>query len=139
VTNDTLRGQGWIGLQQGGNERRKFAVLGVLVMFVVDALELYSDRIIVAGMSSFETGFPGMPRASMYGDILYKLSVPPDNEVCRYTQAYYFRKILVLILREAIGKELVDVRPAKLSGGQADAMNNDEVRLTAIGSIVAVW
>ena len=72
-----------------------------------------------------------MPRPLIERHELQHLTVPADQQVCRHFESADFVEVRMRIEVELVRKQRLDLRPTKLSGRQADAVQYNQVHFHA--------
>ncbi len=81
MTDDLCILKGRIGSLQNADKLRKALILDGLIGRIICAFELYTNRKIVALLTTTVTGLPGMPGALVEWDVLRRLTVARDQNV----------------------------------------------------------
>lgn len=79
-----------------------------------------------------------MPRTVEKRDKLGQLPIASDQAMRRNLQTLDFRKIRMFIRIELIQEQAFNVTPAKYPRRQADAVDDNQIQLVALGSGVIV-
>jgi hypothetical protein len=114
-------------------------VLDGFVVAVVRALELDADREIVAALAALVAGLAGVPCPPVEGHELDNFAVAPDQGVGRDLQPADLGEIGMALGIEAVSEQGLDVGPAEVAGGQADAVNDDQLGPAAGRPLVVIW
>ena len=81
MTDDLCILKGRIGSLQNADKLRKALILDGLIGRIICAFELYTNRKIIALLTTTVTGLPSMPGALVEWDVLRRLTVARDQNV----------------------------------------------------------
>lgn len=71
-------------------------------------------------------------------DKLDEFAVPPNQAVCRHSDTFYFTKVRMPGMVQAIKKELLDTVAGVISRRQADAVNHQQGNIRALGTATKI-
>lgn len=110
----------------------------IAVLRIVITLHLDADRIVVTGRDTPESGLSCVPGTLAKRHKLNQRAITPNQHVRAHSQFTNAGKMRMLIRIEPVGEQLLNVRPAKFAGRQADAMQHNKRRFRTIGPGVLI-
>ena len=135
---DVSRGYVRITVAERFNHGNQMLVLLIGIWRLVFALQFDTDRKIVTARAPAEAGLSSVPGAPAEWHKLNYFAVAANQQMRRYLEVANFREVRMCVPVQAVRKELLHVRPAKISRRQADAMNDDEFGLRASRPVILI-
>ena len=129
VAGDVLARKGGVGGQQGVDDGSELPVLNILIGRIVGALQLNPDREVIADGTVAVTGNPGMPGALIEGNVLDQFAGALNQQMSGHLKVSDALVIGVLSRIQRIGEKLGHPFRAKLTGWQADAVDNNQGKI----------
>jgi len=117
-----------ISLKQCLGDASEDRVLLLRIRRLVVPLQLDPDRKVVTTAAVPKNRFTGMPGTSCKRHELNKLAIPSYQQVCGDFEPTNLIEIRVRVPIEAVAEQLLYLRPAELTGRQADTVHDDQVR-----------
>jgi hypothetical protein len=128
-----------IASAQPADKRQQGGVLGAFKGQLVAALQLDSQRKVVAALASLPRGKAGMPGTLPTGNELYQLAVATNQEMRGDAQADDLREVRVGGRIQPIGKQPHNAVAAKTCRRQADRVDDDQRHDFARRARVTIW
>ena len=138
VSSYGFRGQAWPGLLQHCYDLDQSIILGRLVCDVIHTFQFDADGKIVTVLAPVESRTAGVPGALVEGNELDHAPLPVNQQVRRDLQALQLRKTGMRVVIQRVAEQLFNARRAELSRRQADAVNNEQLYLNPLRTIVTV-
>jgi len=105
----------------------KLHILAIRVRSFIRTLKFDAEGKIVTAASALILGFTCVPGSLVKGDTLNRLACAIDQKMRRDAQMGNFVEIRMGCGIELVAEELFNICSAETAGGEADAMNNEEV------------
>jgi hypothetical protein len=80
-----------------------------------------------------------MPRSVIEADELGEAAIARNDQMRRHPKIADFGKVRVRIARQRVGEKPFYPGAAELTGGQTDAVHDDQIRLDARWTCVKIW
>jgi hypothetical protein len=116
VADDVGVKEGGIGLLQAADETSQHLILSRRIRYVVRALELDSDRVIVAARPTGVPGCTSVPGTIAERDVLSDIASPVDQHMACDAQVADLAEIGMFVGVEAVRKQPIDIATAELAG-----------------------